>query len=112
MIAARYVRILIATLGLLALATAASAQASYWTKWSWTRKLDTQGQVIYPDGDWKAGDYYDTGQECRRSIVARFQNRLDDGTILTAIGERYIIQSPDKSAIIVTFKCLPAGVQP
>jgi hypothetical protein len=97
---------------LLALATSVSAQVSYWIKWSWTRKLDTQGQIVYPDSEWKTGDFYDTGQECRRSIVGMFQNRLPDGTTLTSIGDRYIVQSPDKSAIIITFKCLPAGVQP
>jgi hypothetical protein len=90
----------------------AHAQASYWVKWSWTRKLDTQGQIVYPDSEWKAGDFYDSGQECRRSIAGTFQGRQPDGTIITSIADRYIIQLPDKSAIIITLKCLPAGVQP
>jgi hypothetical protein len=97
---------------LLALATSTSAQASYWIKWSWTRKLDTQGQIVYPDSEWKAGDFYDTGQECRRSIVGTFQARQFDGSTITSIADRYVIQFPDKSAVIVTFKCLPEGVQP
>jgi hypothetical protein len=99
-------------LAVLMLATSASAQVSYWIKWSWTRKLDTQGQIVYPDSEWKAGDFYDTGQECRRSIVGLFQSRQPDGTTLTSTGNQYIVQMPDKSAVIITHKCLPAGVQP
>jgi hypothetical protein len=66
-------RAAVAGLGVLLLVGTAHAQSGYWTKWSWTRKLDTQGQIVYPDSEWKQGDFYDTGQECRRSIVGLFK---------------------------------------
>jgi hypothetical protein len=68
------------------------------------RKLETQGQIVYPDSEWKAGDFYDTGQECRRSIVGLFSQKLPDGTTMTSTGNQYIVQRPEKSAVIITYK--------